>query len=75
MVISIEKKKSEMNVDIDCVFGLFSHWSMIFYIGWDKMKFLRVFVRPLWISPQVYHRYINELPISSGKLAHLAYDN
>ena len=27
---------------------------MIFDIGWDSMEFLRVFIRPLWISPQVY---------------------
>ena len=54
MVISIEKEITETNLDIESVIKLFSHWSMIFYIGWNKMEFLCVYVSPLWISPQVY---------------------
>ena len=54
MVISTEKEITEMNLDIDRESEYFSHWSMIFYIGLDKMDFLRVFVPHLWIGPQVY---------------------
>ena len=41
------------------------------------MEFLRVFVHPLWISPQVYLIDIlwNKPPISCVKFLHKAYDN
>ena len=35
MVILIEKKIKEMNLDIDRVIRIFSHLSMSFNIGWD----------------------------------------
>ena len=54
MVISIEKDISEMNLDIDRVFGLFFSlkYDLLYRLGLDE--FLRVFVRPLQISPKVY---------------------
>ena len=40
------------------------------------MEFLRHFCSSsLNLSPSVPYGYINELPISSVKLVHLAYDN
>ena len=42
---------------------------MIFYIGWDQMEFLSVFIQ----SPSVTYRYINKLcliPISGVKFVH-----
>ena len=76
MVISIEKEISEMNLDTDRVFGLF------FSLKYDRLYRLGLYgisasfcSSTYYKSPSVPYRYINELPTSSEKLMHLAYDN
>ena len=67
MVISIEKEISEMNLDIDRVFELFFSlkYDLLYRLGLDGI-FARFCSSTLNYFPSVPHRYINELPTSSG---------
>ena len=76
MVISIENEVSEMNLDIDRVFGVFFSlkYGLLYKLGLDGISACFCSSTSSY-SPSVPYRYINELSISSVKLVHLAYDD
>ena len=65
MIISIETEFLEMNLDIDCVFGLFFSlkYDLLYRLGLDGISACFC-SSALNKSPSVPYRYINELPIS-----------
>ena len=71
MVISTVKENSEMNLDIDRVFGLFFSlkYDHLYRLGLNRMS-VCFCLSTLNESPSVPYRYKNELLISSVKLMH-----
>ena len=65
-----------MNIDIDRVIRiLFSlKYEFLYRLGLDGISACFCF-SPLNQSPSVPYQYINNLPISSLKFVHCAYDN
>ena len=65
-----------MNLYLDRVFGLFFilKYDLLCRLGLDGISACFC-LSTLNQSPSVPYRYINELPSSSVKLVHLAYDN